>query len=406
MNLVQNQMVELIKSAIKREKYNIDINKQMDWENVIILSRMHKVEALVYSSLSNETKDTIPSEMLNLWKKEVFMSGITQQCHMKEMENVLKEFNKANIDVLLLKGLIIRNLYPEPTLRTMSDADIVVRNSDLEKSKEILSKIGYIEYKKTAKDFMFIKSGCLPIELHWELVDDCYSKKMRKFEGDMWMNIEYVNIGESHAKKMSLEDTIIFQCIHMAKHMTSKGFGIRHLVDFTLLVNKNEIEVDWLNLLERCKKYGIYKFILKVMLASNKLFDMTIPKEINFILIKEDKSYLDEFIRYILESGVHGRENLEAVMTSYLACNENKEDANNDSPLRICINFLFPIVENMSDTYNYAKKYKILYPIAWVHHLLRGVFNKEYSLKDKIKFTTKIASISKNRYDLTDWLEL
>ena len=405
MNLTQKQIVEFIKSAINGEKTNVNIDEEIDWKSIIDLSRDHKIEGLVYSVISNEIKDTIPEDLLKLWKKEVFMSGITQQRHMKEMENVLKEFNKADIDVLVLKGLVIRDLYNSPTLRTMSDADIVVKESDLEKSKEVLTKIGYTEYKQTPNDFMFIKSGCLPIELHWDLADDHFFKQISKFEEDMWPNILPVNIGEAYANEMELEDLAIFQCIHMAKHIVYRGFGIRHLIDFTLLVDKRGSEIDWVNFLDRCKKYGIYKFVLQVMLTCNVLFDMSIPSEIDFIT-NEDKSYLDEFIRDIFESGVHGKQDFVSSVASEFAYTADKEVGKNESSLKRYMRFLFPKVETMSDTYNYAKKHKILHPVAWGHHLIRGVFNKDYSLKEKIKFTMDTVSVSQKRNDLINYLEL
>ena len=405
MNLAQKQIVEFIKSAINAEKRNVNINEQIDWKEIIDLSREHKVEALVYSALSNEIKESILSELLNSWKKEVFMSGVTQQRHMKEMENVLKEFNKGNIDVLVLKGLVIRDLYPSPTLRTMSDADIVIKEEDLEKSKEVLTKIGYIEYKQTPNDFMFIKSGCLPIELHWDLADDHFFKQISKFEEDMWPNILPVNIGEAHANEMGLEDLAIFQCIHMAKHIVYRGFGIRHLIDFALLVNKRGNEIDWFNFLDRCKKYGIYKFVLQVMLVCNELFDMVIPRQIESI-VDNDNSYLNEFIRDIFESGVHGKKDFVSSMAYNFAHTDNEDNGKNKSPFKKYMNFLFPKVETMSDTYNYAKKYKVLHPVAWGHHLVRGVFNKDYSINEKIKFTTETVTISQKRKDLINWLEL
>ena len=41
-------------------------------------------------------------------------------------------FNKNNIPVIVLKGLVVRDLFPNPTLRTMCDADILVKEKDLE----------------------------------------------------------------------------------------------------------------------------------------------------------------------------------------------------------------------------------------------------------------------------------
>ena len=405
MDLTQKQIVEFIKSAINGEKINLNIDEQVDWESIINISREHKIEGLVYSVIPNKLKDTVSSELLNLWKKEVFMSGITQQRHMKEMENVLKELNKANIDVLVLKGLVIRDLYPTPTLRTMSDADIVVNESDLEKSKEVLTRIGYIEYKQTPNDFMFIKSGCLPIELHWDLADDHFFKQISKFEEDMWPNILPVKIGEANANEMGLEDLAIFQCIHMAKHIVYRGFGIRHLIDFTLLVNKRGSEINWINFLDRCKKYGIYKFVLQVILTCNALFDIEIPKDIEFVS-KEDKSYLNQFIDDIFESGVHGKQDFVSSVASEFAYTADKDGGKNISSFKRYMRFLFPKVETMSDTYNYAKKHKVLYPVAWGHHLVRGICNKDYSLKDKIKFTTETVNVSQKRNDLINYLEL
>lgn len=405
MNLVQMQIIVFIKSAIYGEKAHIDKNEKIDWKAIINISREHKVEALVYSAISNETKKIIPEELLKLWKKEVFMSGVIQQNHIKNIEQLLYSFNKENIDVLVLKGLVIRDLYPTPTLRTMSDADIVVKEADLENSHKIMINNNYIEYKKTVNDYLFMKNGCLPIELHWNLADEHFFKQISKFEEEMWSNVENVSIGSAVAKTMSLEDLAIYQCIHMAKHIVYRGFGIRHLVDFTLLVNKKGNEINWIRVMDRCKKYGIYKFVLKVMLACNTLFEMPIPKDIEEV-VKEDKSYLNQFIDDIFESGVHGKQDFVSSVASEFAYTADKEDGKNDSSLKRYMRFLFPKVEDMSDRYNYAKTYKVLAPAAWGHHLIRGVFNKDYSLKDKIKFTTETVSVSQKRNDLINWLEL
>lgn len=405
MDLVQEQIIKYIKSAINGKKITIHKNEDIDWNSIINLSREHKVEALVYSAITSETKNSIPEDLLNLWKKEVFISGVTQQNHIKEVEEILHNFNEENIEVLVLKGLLIRDLYPSPTLRTMSDADIVVKEEDLERSIQHILRRGYVEVERSPSHFVYSKVGCLPIELHWNLADEHFFKQINKFENDMWPNVENVNIGSAIVKTMNLEDLAIFQCIHMAKHIAYRGFGIRHLVDFTLLVTKRGNDIDWIRFIDRCKKYGIYKFVLEVMSACNILFEMEIPKKIAEF-IKEDRIYLDKFIDDIFESGVHGKHDFVSSVASEFAYIADKEDVKNDSSLKRYMRFLFPKADDMSDTYNYAKKYKILIPAAWGHHLIRGLFNKNYSLKEKIKFTTETVSISQKRNDLINWLEL
>ena len=405
MDKVQSQIVEFIKSAINREKVNIDKNQHIDWENIINLSKEHKIEALVYSAIQNESKENIPQNLLNSWKQDVFISGVTQQNHIKEVESILHIFNEANIDVLVLKGLIIRDLYPNATLRTMSDADIVVKKEDLEKSIELILSREYAEIEISPSHFVYWKPGCLPIELHWNLADEHFFKQICQFEEDMWPNVKKTNIGSAKVNEMSLEDFAIFQCIHMAKHLVYRGFGIRHLIDFALLVNKRGSEINWINFLDRCKKYGIYKFVLQVILTCNILFDMIIPKSITEI-VNEDKSYLNAFINDIFESGVHGKQDFVSSVASEFAYTADKENGKNESSFKRYMRFLLPRVENMSQRYNYAKKNKVLVPIAWIHHLARGACNKDYSMKDKVKFTTETVSVSQKRNDLINWLEL
>ena len=60
----------------------------------------------------------------------------------------------------------------------------------------------------------------------------------------------------------------------------------------------------------------------------------------------------------------------------------------------------------MSDKYSYAKKVKVLAPIAWIHHLFSGIFASEYTFKDKFEFLTKGAATAVNRNKLLDWMEL
>ena len=54
-------------------------------------------------------------------------SGCLQECLMDvEREEIITFFEEKNIWYLLLKGLIIREYYPNPALREMSDNDILL----------------------------------------------------------------------------------------------------------------------------------------------------------------------------------------------------------------------------------------------------------------------------------------
>ena len=403
MNNTQIQLVKLLNKSLIKEK--IDLDKNIDLSELISEAKNNRVEALIYSAISEDSKNTIDSELLNDLKKTTFFSGVQQLNHIKEVSRILNRFKNKKIDVLVLKGLVIRDLYPNPTLRTMSDADIVVSEENLETSKSLMIELGYSEYESSPSHFVYVKPGCLPIELHWNLADEHFFKDISVFEEDMWPNVIDVNIGGSDALGMSLEDFAIFQVIHMAKHFVYRGFGIRHLVDFVLLVRQKGNDINWSSFIDRCFKYGIGKFTIAMFAACNKLFNLEVPSEVSSKGKCSDK-YINAFIDDIFAGGVHGRHDFTSAVASEFAYTADKENGKSDSVFMKFVRYIFPSVENMSDKYSYAKNNRLLVPIAWIHHLFAGVFNKDYSLKDKLKFTTAVVGVSKKRNDLIEWMEL
>ena len=56
-----------------------------------------------------------------------------------------KEFNEADIYVLVFKGIICRQLYPNPDQRISSDEDILVSAKDFKKCEEIILANGLVK---------------------------------------------------------------------------------------------------------------------------------------------------------------------------------------------------------------------------------------------------------------------
>ena len=79
---------------------------------------------------------------------------------------------------------------------------------------------------------------------------------------------------------------------------------------------------------------------------------------------------------------------------------------NTFSMVKRYIQIILPPVNKLSDRYGYAKKYKILLPIAWIHHIFVGITTKEYDKESKKKFLTSTISNAKSRNKVVRWLEL
>lgn len=408
MNTTEKQFIDLLSDSIRNEvckkKYD-----NVDWNELINLSRKHKIEGLIYSALNkSRLLENIDEDKVKDLKKEVFFTGVTQISNMSKLEKVFNEFSKENVPVIVLKGLVVREYYPQPEQRSMSDADIFVKAKDLNKSKKILIDLGYTEIDAEASHHIkYIKSGYPMIELHWHVMKrDGFSDELDLFEDDIWDRTIEVKVKGAKVLSLGYEDLALHLCMHMAAHLAASGFGVRQIVDLVLLVEKKGHLIDWTLFINKAEEFGFKKFIIIMFKICNILFSMDIPKEMAVYKI-DDEEMFESLISTIFDGGVYGKKDMASNFANQVAFNYKGKDSNATiGAIRRYFRFIFPSIETMSDKYSYARKIRILTPIAWIHHLFSGIFRKEYNFTDKIRFLTKGAKESVEKNKILSWMEL
>lgn len=410
MNSTQIQLINFLSAAIKGERIEVDSMEKINWKSIIEEAEAHNVKGLLYLAIyKSKYIKYIEKESLEKLKRDTFLTAVYQMEHIKQISNVLNMFNEEKVPVIVLKGLVIRDLYPKPELRTMGDADILVHKKDLNKVKKLLLELGYIE-KESSKSHpfhaVFEHSKYPSIEVHRALGNKNRFKGEPIFENGIWQRAIKVKVGNSEALSLSFEDLAVHLCNHMARHSIRSGFGIRQLCDLVLLVEKKGDLIDWSSFINKIRAGRIEKFAMSIFSICRKLFNMTIPQELNSLEL-DDKERLDLLINDIFSSGVHGRRSLLKSFSCQLACKSQNINSNNYlGTFKRFRMLLFPSIDELSDRYAYAKKHNILMPIAWNHRFLCEIFNKEHSFYDKIKVLVAAAYISKKRNKLLKWLEL
>lgn len=409
MNNAQKQFIDILSAGI-RGKSADKVYDNVEWDEVIDLADKHKVEGIIYLSLrKSKLISNIGEEKISLLKQKAAITGITQSRHISGLSTVLNKINERNIPVIVLKGLVVREFYPQPDQRSMNDADILVHEGDVEKVKQLLIDMGYVylEDHKASHHIALVHHKYPFIELHWNLFKrDGFSNELEHYERLIWRRAIKVNVGEAEVLSLSYEDLALHLCMHMAAHLAATGFGVRQLCDLVLLVEHKGDEIDWNSFIMKARMYGFEKFGKIIFLLCNKLFNMEAPKEIN-IKVVNNKKYVSALLDEIFEAGVHGKKEMANQFATQVAFNFEEKDSNATlGAINRYFRFIFPKIDDMSDKYSYAKKVKILAPIAWIHHLFAGVFASEYSFKDKVEFLTKGVAKAVNRNKLLDWMEL
>ena len=181
------------------------------------------------------------------------------------------------IPVIVLKGAYLAEaVYDDPALRTMSDADLMVRKTELTKARTILQAMGGIQ-----QHLEDVESCCeyephlptilvreLPVDVHWTIVIP--KGPFRVDSSDLWDRARPATIAGVEALTLSPEDTLLHLCLHFShKHYMS---GLRFLCDITQVIQRMRHQIDWTQVTGRAHAWGAARHVgLTLHLARSML---------------------------------------------------------------------------------------------------------------------------------------
>ena len=114
-------LLELLKSALRGQQAP-ELPEECSFEKVFALAKRHSAAGMAYYAA--ETLNSPPTgELAAEWRQirdKALVKDITQQT---ELEAISEAFTAGGVRFLPLKGCIIKVLYPQTDMRTMSDID-------------------------------------------------------------------------------------------------------------------------------------------------------------------------------------------------------------------------------------------------------------------------------------------
>lgn len=402
MNRIQREFVKVLSSSIRNQAVDsLDIRGE-EWSLLIEEAESHKVSGLIYKGCRHMLeKGDISTDVLNQWRKSIILESFHQSEQVKKIVVILNQLNEEKIPAIILKGMILRGLYPAPDLRTMNDVDILVHDIDLKKVEKLLLSEGYRKHSEDGeKHDVYYKLGWPLIEVHWMLSHERTFKGCVDYEKELWNRVREVEILGVKTLTLGYNDFLLHLMIHMASHAASHGFGVRFLTDVILMIEKESHFIDYEQFKLDIKQCEIETFTGVMLKCCEDLLDFNIPQELGGIS-QVNLKYLDYLETEILDSGVHGLREKGNLIAKEMAYDRVEERL-----FKRFLKFIFPPIEKMSAKYDYAKKNILLIPIAWGHHLLAGIFHSDYKLKEKINIFFFGMSITKKKSRLIRWLEL
>ncbi|PKM50888.1 MAG: hypothetical protein CVV02_09220 [Firmicutes bacterium HGW-Firmicutes-7] len=394
MTEIEISLIKVLKSTLNANSTQPLTLSESELLDFYHLAQDHQIHTLIYAS--------IKSAYLKDVQANAHFTHIQQINRIQYVFQILKELNCAGIKVIALKGLYLMNLYPKKELRLMGDIDILVRNEDFYQSAQIFEVFGYRKKigGSTKWDITLVHDKYISIELHHSLFDNTNLNNLQDFEFHLRQNsILYEQYGIPIYRPTD-EDHIIYLFMHMAKHLTTGGFGLRQVADVYLLLKNGEYAYK--HLLERLSHYQLQRFAISLMHIIQQWFDLDIPIN-NISLDPNINHYINILKKDIISSGVYGKGSSENIIRHIQL--PYYQQAN--SKLKIFLTMLFPSSKKMRYRYNYVNKHWFLLPAAWFHRIFINLFiRKDLNINEKIHCISSFDKQISDRMLLLKWLQL
>ncbi len=345
MNNIQKSLITLIRNAMSGTDDSICASSTDDIRKISELAAEHDVLNIVSKALL-DCNAVEHEDMLQQLMVEQYRGVLRYQQQKFAMDRICSAFDEAGIRYVLLKGAVIRDLYPEPELRTSSDIDILVDEHNMNAATKQLHSIGCEYYKRTDHDVSFFTSDGVHIELHHSLVSDKFV--FGKPLGKAW---ECVHLTSGCRYDFANEFFVYYHYAHLAKHLVNGGFGIRFVLDLWLMMQKMSWDEQKLDAMLR--EGGIATMAGVVEQLAYVWFGDGVHNESTTALEK-----------YIFDSGIYG--NIE----NNVAINQRQSGGKFGNLL----NRIFMPREKLTYMYEKLEKYPWLYPWYLVVRFFRILF--------------------------------
>ena len=335
--------------------------EDLDWEKLTALARIHNVSGILgYMAIS---WPICPEERRKANFRRVCMGTIAGFANRGALaEELSRTLEAEEIDHILMKGYILRGLYPVPELRTFGDIDLVIRPGDREKSHELMLRLGFT-VKTDWEPVYSYGRGSEFYELHTQLLEVDVSEKAdcRAYFSSPWDHVEPLG---DHSFGFTPEYHFIYLLTHIAKHVTGSGAGIRMYLDVAAFLQHYGHSLDWAGVARELEKLGLSGFAAAALALVQEAFGISSPLQLE----KPKENVTKEFLEFTLNGGIFGRN---AQDSGTNALKNQSRDGREISRAGTLAGRLFPSAESIQSRYTYLQDKPWLLPVAWVHRIVK-----------------------------------
>ncbi|MBQ6830834.1 MAG: nucleotidyltransferase family protein [Clostridia bacterium] len=361
------EVVSLIRAALT-DFVEVNIGA-IEGRALFDLGKKHQILPLLLQGIQ---KCGITVEEPDVFYNYTFRLACHDQNQMYWLEKLQELFSANDIDYMLLKGSSIKRLYPSSEMRLMGDIDVLIKEEQYPKIKELLAQSGLREEAETNHELIWGSGDGVVVELHKKLIPS-YNDDYYAYYSEPWKKA--VKTSDT-AYAMTPEDEYIYIFTHLTKHYRDGGIGLKHMVDLWFF-GLCHPQMDWQYVRSELDKLSLATFHQHIVDTLDVWFND-----------KPETQLTDYITERIVESGAYGiKEKCDAANAARLSARTASVSV---AKRKNIIKLIFLPYADMQHKYPFLRRVPILLPVMWVVRWLDALLCKRNNISRQMERLNKI----------------
>ena len=391
-----NYLLTTIKSILHNEPMPASVagtsasSDAIDYTEVYRMAVKSSVANLVAFGICKD--ESVPAKVRDAFDKErlkIIMQQTRQSSVLSDLKEILGESEMKGV---LLKGSIIKDIYPDHFMRSMSDIDVFMEEDDVKQLYDAFIERGYSTGVQGIGNHYEYEKNVAKVEFHPELValDSEYGQKVFAVmypdaesvagEMDIWEHTVPFE-GSDYLRQLTPDYHYMYVVMHALNHLMGSGTGIRSFIDIWVMNQHYGLSWDRAELNALLGRFGLLRFEQYALALADRWFsvDADIMARSVAPSVSVEPDALDALEEFILDSGTYGNQ-------ANHILKEMGHDTAGASKIKYLFKAMFRPYKTMKGIYPVLEKVPVLLPIMWVYRPFEIFAKRGKQARSKLRY--------------------